>query len=615
MGQSQSAPEHREVPIEQISHELALRFADKCYSHLEITHFKDNFKSRADHQDDVEYWKEETLCQFLSLPDSIRAGPVIYQMSTYLGSFPFPSLAPCILTREAMLKTITIMTGRYRKVLKRGDHDKHKLLFRSMAVFDRRMSSLSPTVEKKMADLTTDVNDDNPQTRARGFTIDEPLNDDEDEDDDDLALAALDALDAIEVFQHDQRKERKISQAHIPVENLQKLIMLILLYASITPLDSLEAIARLINAEKLKQLEGSADAMILAFHPESLARGIRYASFVKTITTTMPYLFRPLNPLFEHFMFSRNIDLSRHAAGGATKTVQNEEVRESPIFHGQGDASNALLNDVLLAQLSASIEIGTTSSPAASTFFHSGAKFNELYSTTSHGTSMSSFSRQILSWRSATLLLISGSTDTNEPILLGAYLPERWKETGEPVTGEILKTAAMFQLKPQHAIFRANIYNKTTPLSHFSTKTGISLGCIIPQQSRVQAQYQAPILGPVSLLIDQDMSTATFQHDPDAGSGAFLTDPRLEEYQHAETGNKQPKKVEFDIDTLEIWGVSFSDKGEDEIVNQKKRLAWEEAEAARRRGLNFGGDKDGARALLEMAGIVGDGANRSGGSV
>lgn len=77
---------------EELSHELALRFASKCYSHLEITHFKDNFKSLADHQEDVEYWKEDTLNKFLCLPEPIGAGPVIYQMA---GEFPAVVLGPC----------------------------------------------------------------------------------------------------------------------------------------------------------------------------------------------------------------------------------------------------------------------------------------------------------------------------------------------------------------------------------------------------------------------------------------------------------------------------------------------------------------------------------------
>lgn len=94
-----------------------------------------------------------------------------------------------------------------------------------------------------------------------------------------------------------------------------------------------------------------------------------------------------------------------------------------------------------------------------------------------------------------------------------------------------------------------------------------------------------------------------------------MTDPRLEVAQRR--GSAQHKKIEIDIDVLEVWGINTSDnKGEDEATKQKKRLAWEDAEAERRRGVNFGGDKGGARALLEMAGIVGDNSgNRTGGSV
>ena len=152
-------------------------------------------------------------------------------------------------------------------------------------------------------------------------------------------------------------------------------------------------------------------------------------------------------------------------------------------------------------------------------------------------------------------------------------------------------------------------------MTHFSNDTGIALGCVLPTASRRHGTSSIPALGPVGLLIDSDIGAATFQHDGDGGSGVFMTDPRLEVAQRRETG--QPKKIYIDIDVLEVWGVNSSNDGdEDEATKQKKRLAWEEAEAARRRGVNFGGDKEGARALLEMAGIVGDKAgNRSGGSV
>ncbi|KAK5074143.1 Restriction of telomere capping protein 5 [Lithohypha guttulata] len=628
MGQHESKPERRDVPIETLSHELALQFASKCYTHLEIAHFKDNFKTLADHQDDVEYWKEETLCRFLALPDSIRAGSVVYAMTNYLGAFPFPSLAPCIVTREAMLKVVTLLTGRYKKVLKRGDQDKNKLLFRSLAVFDRRNSVVvasssikgtSATSEEKGGIERSNSNHEGVHTAGGGFPIDQPVNDEEEEDDDDLALAALDALDAIEVFKEDQKKERKIHSAHVPVYNLERLIMLMLAFASLTPQDNTTQVCGALLEHQLAALERAARSIIVAFEPEH--ESISYTNFIRTITTVTPQLFRPLNPLFEHFLFSKHLNPGKHQDEGSE---QKASIR-TPLYEVQDQSTN-ILNDVLLAQLSFSFEITNTSSPASSSFFHCGARLNQLYSTASHGTSLSSFGRQVLSWRAGTLLVLRGTdVKSRQTHIIGAYLPDHWKEAGSTSQAESPSEikATMFQLQPRHAVFRANKYNKSTPISYFSSKTGMALGGIIPASSRINASAQRPALGPVSLVIDEDFATATFQHDGDAGSaGAFMTDPLLEETQRTKSTmststDVQPTKVTLDIDDLEVWGVSFVNDGaagEDEITKQKKRLAWEEAEAARRRGVNFGGDKDGARHLLEMAGVVGDG-NRSGGSM
>ena len=120
---------------EKLSSELAHRFAEKCFTPLEITHFKDVFRSLAEEQNGIQYWKEETLCRFLAIPDVIGPGPVLFQMATYLGAFPFASLAPAILTREAMVKVVAILTERYGKVLKRGLRDRNKLLFRSLGEY------------------------------------------------------------------------------------------------------------------------------------------------------------------------------------------------------------------------------------------------------------------------------------------------------------------------------------------------------------------------------------------------------------------------------------------------------------------------------------------------
>lgn len=593
-----------------------MHFASKCFTPLEIAHYKDNFKALADHQDDIEYWKEETLCRFLCIPDSLQAGSVVYAMCTYLGAFPFPSLSPAILTREAMLKVITIFTARYRKVLKKGNRDKIKLLFRSLAIFDRRSSTsvgsekqqtsntnIEIFTEQDIKDLKSTQHERDSIRASSGFAVNMPANDDEEEDDDDLALAALDALDAIEVFKHDQKTDRKIGHANIPANNLKRLIELLLTMIWLSAQESLASYSQSLTKSHLSRLDEVSQCVVQAFDPDAVSEGISYQSFVNTVVTSVPYLFEPLNPLFERFLFSKNLDLSRYRdAAGQPSTP--EPLGRRPQILGKSD-EQGILDQASLSQLNIFLDI------------ESSAEFHPLYSTNQDGTSLSSFSRQVLSWQSATVLLLKGSTAfSQKQVTIGAYLPEHWRNASsiKPPEHEA-KKPVMFQLSPRHAVFPGNSLNKSLPVSYFSNDTGIALGCVIPQASRRHGPVPIPALGPVGILIDSDIATATFQHDGDGGTGAFMTDPRLEAAQRR--GLAQHKKVEIDIDVLEVWGINTSDdKGEDEATKQKKRLAWEEAEAARRRGVNFGGDEGGARALLEMAGIVGDNSGkRTGGSV
>ncbi|RMZ86878.1 hypothetical protein DV736_g5898, partial [Chaetothyriales sp. CBS 134916] len=541
-GQSQDAERHQvQVPVEQLSHELALQFAAKCFTHLEIAHYKDNFKSLADHNDDVEYWKEDTLCRFFAIPAPLRAGAgaVLHSMAVYLGAFPFPSMAPVILTREAMLKVITILTGRYKKILKRGDKDKMKLLFRSLAVFDRR-SSIGTSSSKKPN--VTDVTDEGKKGEAT----------------------------VIET-RHDSKVDRKINHATIPAENLKNLVMLLLLLGGLEAQTPLAAYADNLDEHNLSSLEQSASAIIAAFDPDPVTRGISYSNFVRVTTSAMPDLFQPLNALFEHLLFSRTLDLSRHK--GAPPASALTASQPSPINKADLDDS-PLLTDILLSQLSVSLHVLTPSSSLAN-IFDCSARFHPIFSTASQGTSLSSFSRQATSCY---------TTPTSDP---------------SPQTA----AAALFQLSPRHSIFPANPYNRDSPQSYFNQKSGIALGCVVPAQSRtsatsIAAHMNAPVAGPVSFRIDDDFATGTFQHDPDAGAGAFNVDPALAV--PADAGR----------------GSSDGRQRESEVEKQQKRLKWEEDEAARRRGVNFGGDKDGARALLELAGLVGDReGNRSGGSV
>lgn len=515
-----------------------------------------------------------------------------------------------------MLKVITIFTSRYQKVLKKGNHDKTKLLFRSLAIYDRRssmnisseMQQTSNTnagifTEQDIKDLKGAEHEKGSTGASSGFVVDIPANDDEEEEDDDLALAALDALDAIEVFKLDQKTDRKISHANVPATNLKKLVELLLTMIWLSTQESLATYGQILTKTHLSRLNEVAECVVQAFDPDAHSQGISYHSFVNTVVTSVPYLFEPLNPLFERFLFSKNLDLSRHRDAAGPPPLP-EPLGRRPQLLGKSDELG-ILDQALLSHLNIFLDL------------ESSAEFHSLYSTNQDGTSLSSFSRQVLSWQSPTILLLKGTTpSSNKQVTIGAYLPESWRNASSAKAPEdTAKKPVMFQLSPRHAVFPRNSLNKSLPVSYFSNDTGIALGCVIPPASRTHGPAPLPALGPVGLLIDSDIATATFQHDGDGGTGAFMTDPRLEVAQRR--GSAQHKKIEIDIDVLEVWGINTSDnKGEDEATKQKKRLAWEDAEAERRRGVNFGGDKGGARALLEMAGIVGDNSgNRTGGSV
>lgn len=615
-----------------MSHELALRFAKKCFTPLEITHFKDVFRSLADEQDGIQYWKEETLCRFLVIPDALGPGPLIYQMATYLGAFPFPSLAPSILTIEAMLKVVVIMTERYRTVLKRGGADRNKLLFRSLAVFDRRMSSVSEKPSQGLLDSVREEKLEKVDTSdavlgearsqaageevhsAHGFSIDNPANDeDEDEDDDELALAVLESLDAIEVFKYDQRADTKIHHAQIPVDNFRRLLMLLLVIAPLDAQESLSRHAERLNPKRIESLRGVADSILWSFTPEQNA-GIFYQSFNKIIPASLPYMFDGLNPLFEHFLFSKNIDLSKRKRSSTSTPLASPTILQvpdtplDPLLPREGD----ILNLDILSQLSFFIK--------GNTLFR---RLRPLYLGADAGFSLGSIEHKVFNWRAPSILLVSGTrvcaipegtrerafADTLPPkrfpdgatgnntkggVIFGAYIDVPWKHTYKEAIGG--SGMLLFQLSPVHEVFRAS--SLSTDYLTF-TKTGVGFGCPPPRPKNVSGISSHTALGPVSLMLDSSLEFGVFTHDSTGGGSFHPSETRKEDWQDR-----------FEIESLEIWGCG----GDEEAERQRAAWAFEAREAEARRSIKMGKDVEADRALLEMAGLVGN-HNASGGSM
>jgi hypothetical protein len=527
-------------------------------------------------------------------------------MVSYLGAFPFGQDAPVVLGFEQMIMVVVIMTERYQRVLKKGSRDRTKLLFRSLAVYDRRQSHNEG--EKPAVRTGADTQHGKESTASRshiqGFAVDDAANDEEEEDDDDLALAALESLDAIEVF---KQGDAPINQASIPSDNLKKLIMLLLLVAPLRTQESLARSAERLTGDQLEGLRKTADNILAAFVIVERFPGVKIHQFNTVIPISLPFLFNGFNPLFEHFLFSKNIDF--------TKRKDSSPPPPDP-----------MMNQPLLPQLGEILDLNVLSQLS---FFISGEslfrRLRLLYSGGDAGFSMGSFETKVFNWRAPTILLVSGNRISEPPsggqerafadslppkrfpdssksthIVFGVYVTQPWHQTHKECFGDA--EALLFQLEPVHEVFHASSINKDyvsftkPPTSH----AGIGFGSPHPKPKATAGLAPHVDLGAVSLMLDSSFEFGVFTHNYTSGGGAF----------HNSNTRKSDWQDRFEIESMEVWGCG----GDKEAEAQRERWAWEEREAEARRRVNLGtGDIEADRTLLEMAGLVS--ANRSGGSM
>ncbi|KAL4929968.1 TLD-domain-containing protein [Aspergillus undulatus] len=642
MGVGQSHEDAAHASPEQLSLILAERFATKCFTPLELTHFKDNFFTRATDQGGLKYWNEMTLSDFLGIPDHseaqcpLDAGPVIFRMVSYLGSFPFQnSLAPSVLTFEAMIKVAVLLTERYGKVLRKGQKNRIRLLFGSLADVGRKdVEKPAPAEGEESEDADTDV----ARSHVPGFDIDAPANDnyDDDDDDDDLALAALESLDAIEVFKHDSRIDKRVYEAHISVSTFRRLLMLLLVIAPLKPLEDVTGYTADLSEERMVSVREEADSILATFSQEP-SGGISYRTFADTITNSFPYLFDPLTPLFEHLLFSKNLEFSQHRGSDAAETKPASGPTTKPSSSSltlPGSFESSILNPSITSHLSFFLPSPSTNQ----NLLHGNIRLHPVFSTTAHGSSLTSFSHNVLTWSSGTLLLLHGqNTDTETMLTIGAYLLQPWKSPTSHGSSSSSKFSSsvlpsLFQLSPQHILLQGNpsssVSNKpNTPTAYFSSNTGISIGCQIPPSSRTHKTPPTP-LGAGSLTIDTDLETAEFHVSPFGHDGVFLPPSPFPSSSSPSSSNKK-QTIHIDIYNLEIWGLvpdpdgsSSREQGKSAVELQQANWAFEAREAERRRNVNLQAGGEGsaieqARWLLETAGVIGDssGAGRTGGSV
>ncbi|KAI0190814.1 restriction of telomere capping protein 5 [Astrocystis sublimbata] len=617
MGQTSSHEAHNASKAELTAH-LADKFARRCYEPLELYSFKDNFKSLCDSEGDVRYLKEDTVARFLELPDILAVSPVIFQMVSFIGAFPFLQDAPVILGWENMIMVVAIMTERYTKVLNKGAANRRKLLFKSLAVYDRKLSEIQ---NKTPASSDSDSAPGQVRSHAPGFAIDQAGDDSNDghmndysydEEDDDLVMAALDSLDIDEAFKTGDSHAATTRGAMIPADNFRRLIMLLLLTSPLGPQESLSTYADRVTGAHLDTLRATAENVLSAFINVEKFPGITFAQFQETLPVNFPFLFNALNPIFEHFLFSKNLDLSKRQ-GGVASTLP-ATLALPPLLQDKGQ----ILNLDVLSQLS---------------FFIDGndlfRRLRLLYSGADAGYSMGSFETKVFNWRAPTLFLVSGtrldptdqsrrgskgvfydslppqrfpngSSPDRDRMVFGVLVRQPWRVTSRECFGA--DDMILFQLAPTHDVFRASSVNKNyaaftkPPAMH----PGISFGSSPPPSTSSARHAPLRNLGPVSLVLDSSFEFGVFHHDHMSRGGAFA----------GSASRKFDFQERFSIDDIEVWGCG----GDEEAKMQRERWEWEAREAEARRRVNLGtGDIEADRALLEMAGLIG--SNRSGGSM
>ncbi|KAI0976842.1 restriction of telomere capping protein 5 [Xylaria arbuscula] len=600
-------PSHEAVHASkaELTAHLADSFARRCYEPLELYSFKDNFKSLADREGGVRYLKEDTVARFLEVPDILTVSPVIFHMISFIGAFPFLQDAPVILGFEQMIMVVAIMTERYTKVLTKSSTNRRKLLFKSLAVYDRKLSEIP-------------ASDTHPAQRgagssAPGFAVDHAGEDDGDDDgdDDELVMAALNSLDINDAFKTGDSHAATTHGAMIPADNFRRLIMLLLLASPLSPQESLSAYADRITGCRLDSLRATAENVLSAFINVEKSPGITFAQFAQVLPTNFPYLFNGFNPLFEHFLFSKNLDLSKRKDNIVTPV--STTIALPPLIQDKGQ----ILNLDILSQLS---------------FFIDGndlfRRLRLLYSGANAGYSMGSFETKVFNWRAPTILLVSGtrledtesrrgsegvfndslppkrfpdgSPPDRDRLVFGVLVRQPWRATSKECFGT--DDTLLFQLTPTHDVFSASSLNKNyasfakAPAAH----PGISFGSPPPPTSASSRHAPLRHLGPVSLTVDSSFEFGVFNHDFTSRGGAFSTS----------VSRKFDFQERFSIDDIEVWGCG----GDEEAKIQRERWEWEAREAEARRRVNLGtGDIAADRALLEMAGLIG--ANRSGGSM
>ncbi|KAK9476374.1 TLD-domain-containing protein [Lipomyces japonicus] len=589
----------------------------------------------------------------------------------------FSQVAPTTLTFENVVKVVVLFTGRYKSILT-GDYDFLKLLFCAIAHYEEVVAndleykekraltdseSLKESIETSEAKDTNftkneisfweqkfkDLTEFSSSTSSRASTSTADTDIDEEMLSIDLdKISSWYDLDLIKTYDN-----INIDLLRISPTSLYHLFVLLLAVGALEPQDSLSTYADHFKEPNVSKYRSIAKSMTRSFdlkwhlgvltdQASVLENGISYYNFYKVIKATMPFAFDGLAILFERFLFYQKTTPDVPQNPGSTPIPQVVE-RASPHPYASPRDHDGLVDHVgnededeeqikLPSRIPEPTKLMSASTIAQlATFmdtnsFHLYGGLKKLYVGSEAGFSMGSFEQKVFKWNAPTIVLISGYVLSSSPkgaserafldqipsarykssqnqimkhngmVTYGAVVNSPWKNSHKECFGD--NSTALFQLEGVQDVFRATGYNSS--YVYFSKSLGIGFGSTPPKlnshQNNGLPQY---LFGDLSLTVEPGLEFGIFRH---IGG---------ETYKNSQIREGLDFEDRFAITEFEVWGC-----GADEVLREQARLwAWEEREALLRKNVNLSKDIEESRALLELAGLIGGGGRRTGGSV
>jgi hypothetical protein len=496
----------------------------------------------------------------LGIPDEIGIGPILYRSFTYLAGYPSPAHKENPLTHDGLIKAIAIYCDKIHDVI---SEDRIKLIFESFATHEEHSASgitpktgvsyekQPPYTENQVSGVQEGETAEIETLKIKSINLD-----------DDAAF-----LEALGLEQQENEKTYIVSKVPC-TEMINILTGIIWLMTNETFLTEIE------HSTDIEQIRSVIIPIVehMARYDTDL-RNLPHSQIISSQTYIKWPIFRDFMhrnipnafDIFKPFFYGQFLigqTLSRH---------RNQSIMIGP--HVQHlpklDGASECLNPVNLALLSLMLPEKVLKNK----------EWNYLYSGSKHGFSMNRFNTHVFKYPGPTLMIIRAEVTSNRPsnrhngqaspskkeILIGAYIPDKWRSTSSPRTCFGSSECFLFELHPKFEVFPAS--DKNTNYIYYNPTYGIGFGGIATS-------------GPTSGKIESmDANSFVIQLDNTLQHGRYRNDVLRN---LATTYKLSVTRPFFDM-SFEVLGIDVVGMGGEGVrEKQMREWKWEDDESLKR---------------------------------